>query len=248
MGQGGTSTGSNGSRPTARRVAIYARVSTLDQSCEPQLHDLRQYVAARGWQAEEYVDQGVSGARDRRPGLDRLLAAVKARRVDIVVVAAFDRFGRSVRHLVDTLELFRHLGVEFISLREQIDTGSPLGQAVFTIVAAIAQLERSLIAERVRAGLRRARAEGRRLGRPPVQVDPARLESTVRRGLSVRDGAKELGISASSYARIVRESPSGARSRATWGTEPVVPAPRWGGAGSQAQANGAAPPESGHGE
>ena len=141
------------------RVAIYARVSTADQDCEPQLRDVREYVAARGWRAVEFIDQGVSGARERRPALDRLLAEVKARKVDVVVVAAFDRFGRSVRHLVETLELFRHLGVEFVSLREQIDTGSPLGQAVFTIIAAIAQLERSLIAERVRAGLRRARAE-----------------------------------------------------------------------------------------
>jgi DNA invertase Pin-like site-specific DNA recombinase len=109
-----------------------------------------------------------------------------------------------VRHLVETLELFRHLGVEFVSLRESIDTGSLLGQAVFTIIAAIAQLERSLIAERVRAGLRRARAEGKRLGRPPVQVNPVWLESAVRRGLSVRDGARELGISASSFARLKR--------------------------------------------
>src|ERR1700756_1717301 len=148
-------------RPGAPRVAVYARVSTADQSCEPQLRDVRDYCRARGWEAVEYVDQGVSGARDRRPALDRLTAAVKARKVDVVVVAAFDRFGRSVRHLVETLDLFRHLGVEFVSLREQIDTGSPLGQAVFTIIAAIAQLERSLIAERVRAGLRRAKADGK---------------------------------------------------------------------------------------
>ena len=199
MGHGGAKGGSE-----SRRVAVYARVSTIDQSCEPQLHDLRQYVSARGWECEEYVDQGVSGTRDRRPGLDRLLAAVRARRVDVVVVAAFDRFGRSVRHLVETLELFRHLHVEFISLREQVDTGSPLGQAVFTIIAAIAQLERSLIAERVRAGLRRARAEGRRLGRPPVNVDLARLESTIRRKLSVREGARELCVSPSTYSRLVR--------------------------------------------
>jgi len=187
-----------------KRVAVYARVSTADQCCEPQLLDLREYVAARGWRAVEFVDQGVSGARDRRPALDRLLAEVKARKVDVVVVAAFDRFGRSVRHLVETLELFRHLGVEFVSLREQIDTGSPLGQAVFTIIAAIAQLERSLIAERVRAGLRRARADGKRLGRPPLQVDLGRLESVIRRKLSVRSAAKELGISPSSYLRLVR--------------------------------------------
>jgi DNA invertase Pin-like site-specific DNA recombinase len=189
---------------TLKRVAIYARVSTADQSCEPQLHDLRQYVTARGWQATEFVDQGVSGTREKRPALDRLLAAVKARRIDVVVVAAFDRFGRSVRHLVETLDLFRHLGVEFISLREQIDTGSPLGQAVFTIIAAIAQLERSLIAERVRAGLRRARAEGKRLGRSPVGIDPTDLENAIRRKLSVREAARELRISASSFSRLAR--------------------------------------------
>jgi hypothetical protein len=119
---------------------------------------------------------------------------VKARRIDVVVVAAFDRFSRSVRHLVETLELFRHLGVEFVSLREQIDTGSPLGQAVFTIIAAIAELGRSLIAERVRAGLRRARAEGKRLGRPPVAVDPCRLESAIRRNLPVREAARAPGL------------------------------------------------------
>src|SRR2546422_7674315 len=97
---------------TPKRVAIYARVSTMDQDCEPQLRDLREYVAARGWRAVEFVDQGVSGARERRPALDRLLAEVRARKVDVVVVAAFDRFGRSVRHLVETLELFPHLCVE----------------------------------------------------------------------------------------------------------------------------------------
>src|SRR5437870_11079854 len=198
--------------PTAptKRVAVYARVSTGDQSCEPQLRDLREYVAARGWQAEEYVDVGVSGARQRRPALDRLLAAVKARRVDVVVVAAFDRMGRSVRHLVETLELFRHLGVEFISLREQIDTGSPLGQAVFTIIAAIAQLERSLIVERVKAGLRRARAEGKRLGRAPLQVDPHRLDSVLRRKLSARAAARELQCSVASAWRLIRARTTGA--------------------------------------
>src|SRR5262245_42668338 len=115
------------SRTGSKRVAIYARVSTFDQSCEPQLRDLREYLAARGWQAVEYVDQGVSGARDRRPALDKLLAAVKRRQIDVVVVAAFDRFGRSVHHLVECLEVFRHYNVEFISLRESIDTGTPLG-------------------------------------------------------------------------------------------------------------------------
>src|SRR5207302_8830529 len=150
-------------------------------------------------------DTGVSGTRERRPGLDRLMSDVKARRVDVVVVAAFDRLGRSVRHLVETLELLRYLDVEFISLREQIDTGSPLGQAVFTIIAAIAQLERSLIVERVKAGLRRAKAEGKRLGREPLRVDQRRLHDVLRRKLSARQAARELGISPSSYARLLRE-------------------------------------------
>ena len=143
-----------------KRVALYARVSTSDQTCDNQLRDLREYCRARGWdQVIEYVDDGVSGTQDRRPALDLMMAAIKSRKVDLVIVAAFDRFGRSTRHLVETLELFRHLGVEFISLREQIDTGSPIGQAIFTIIAAIAELERSLVVERVKAGLRRARAD-----------------------------------------------------------------------------------------
>lgn len=193
-----------GTTGTRKRVAIYARVSTVDQSCEPQLLDVRAYVAARGWQATEFIDQGVSGTKEKRPALDRLLREVKARRIDVVVVAAFDRFGRSVRHLVETLELFRHLSVEFVSLREQIDTGSPLGQAVFTIIAAIAQLERSLIGERVRAGLRRARADGKLLGRPPLQIRPEQLDTVIRQRLSVRQAAKVLGISPSSYLRLAR--------------------------------------------
>lgn len=189
-----------------KRVAIYARVSTVDQTCDNQLHDLRDYCRARGWtEVREFVDHGISGTKERRPALDKLMVEVKARRIDVVVVAAFDRLGRSVRHLVECLELFRHLDVEFISLREQIDTGSPLGQAVFTIIAAIAQLERGLIVERVKAGLRRARLEGKRLGRPRLQVDIRRVESTVARRLSVRAAAKELGISASSYLRLLRQ-------------------------------------------
>lgn len=188
-----------------KRIAIYARVSTTDQTCDSQLRDLREYCRARGWQhVTEYVDEGISGTTDRRPALDELMGAVKKRGVDVVVVAAFDRFGRSVRHLVDTLELFRHLDVEFISLREQIDTGSPLGQAVFTIIAAIAQLERSLLVERVKAGLRRARDQGKHIGRPRLQVQERRLESVLSRRLTSRLAAKELGISQSSFLRLAR--------------------------------------------
>src|SRR5437870_7539526 len=187
-----------------KRVALYCRVSTTDQTCDNQLRDLRDYCRARGWtEVVEYVDHGISGTKERRPALDKMMAEVKARRVDVVVVAAFDRFGRSVRHLVEALDLFHHLGVEFISLREQVDTGSALGQAIFTIIAAIAQLERSLIVERVKAGLRRARAEGKRLGRPRLPIDLRQLESVIRQKLPVRLAAKQLGVSASSYARLI---------------------------------------------
>jgi len=187
------------------RVALYARVSTVDQTCENQLRDLTEYVRQRGWpEAVEYVDHGVSGAKDRRPALDKLMAAVKRRQVDVLVVAAFDRVGRSVKHLVEVLDVLGHYGVTFISLREGIDTETSIGRAVYTIIAAIAALERDLIRERVQAGLRRARAEGRRLGRPPVEVDPARLADVVRRGLSLREAARELGVSPSSVARLVR--------------------------------------------
>ena len=189
-----------------KRVAIYARVSTSDQTCDNQLHDLRDYCRARGWtDVREFVDTGISGTKERRPALDKLMVEVKARRIDVVVVAAFDRFGRSVRHLVEALDLFHHLGVEFISLREHVDTGSALGQAIFTIIAAIAQLERSLIVERVKAGLRRARAEGKRLGRPRLRVDVRHLERIVEQGLPVRAAAKELGISPSSFLRLARQ-------------------------------------------
>ena len=189
-----------------KRVAVYARVSTGDQTCDNQLRDLREYCRARGWtDVREFIDTGISGTKERRPALDKLMVEVKARRIDVVVVAAFDRFGRSVRHLVEALDLFHHLGVEFISLREQVDTGSALGQAIFTIIAAIAQLERSLIVERVKAGLRRARAEGKRLGRPRLRVDVRHLERIVERGLPVRAAAKELGISPSSFLRLARQ-------------------------------------------
>ena len=202
-----------------KRVALYSRVSTSDQTCDNQLHDLREYTRARGWtEVREFIDTGISGTKERRPALDKLMGEVKARRVDVVVVAAFDRFGRSVRHLVEALDLFHHLACEFVSLREQIDTGSALGQAVFTIIAAIAQLERSLIVERVKAGLRRARAEGKRLGRPRLRVDVQHLERIVEQGLPVRAAARELGISPSSFLRLARQHYGDGSAAAVGGT------------------------------
>jgi DNA invertase Pin-like site-specific DNA recombinase len=186
------------------RVAIYARVSTTDQTCESQLRDLREYVAARGWQAVEFVDHGISGTKERRPALDRLMADARKRRFDVVLVWRFDRFARSTKFLIQALEEFRHLGISFVSYQENLDTGSPLGTAIFTIIAAMAKLERDIIAERVKAGLRRARADGKRIGRPKLAVDQRHLEHVATQGLSIREAARVLGVSPSSCLRLLR--------------------------------------------
>jgi len=151
------------------RAALYARVSTLNngQSPEMQIRDFAEYCQRRGWTATEYVDVGISGAKDRRPELDRLMIDAHQRRFDVVVVWKFDRFARSVSHLLRALETFNSLGIAFVSLGEQIDTSTPAGRMVFTVLGAVAELERSLIVERVRAGMRNARAKGKQIGRPP---------------------------------------------------------------------------------
>src|SRR6201993_4093433 len=157
------------------RIGIYARVSTKDQSCDLQLRDLRAYCAARGFSLQrEYVDVGQSGAKDSRPQLNELMASARKRQFDAIVVWRFDRFARSTKHLLLALEEFRSLGIQFISYQENIDTSSPLGQALFSIVSALAQLERDLIRERVSAGIRNARAKGRKFGRPMRAVDQER--------------------------------------------------------------------------
>jgi DNA invertase Pin-like site-specific DNA recombinase len=160
------------------KVAIYARVSTIGhgQSCDMQLTELREYCSRRGWQiAAEYIDTGISGTKEKRPELDRLMADAHRRRMDVVAVWKFDRFARSVSHLLRALETFRALGIEFLSLSEQIDTSTPMGKMVFTILGSVAELERSMICERVKAGLRNARAKGKRLGRPRKFVDASKV-------------------------------------------------------------------------
>src|SRR5271169_4500148 len=153
------------------KIAIYARVSTKNgQDPGMQLAELREYVRNRKWKiAGEYVDKGISGASDSRPELNRLMADANRCRFDVVGVWKFDRFARSVSHLLIALETFRALGIEFVSLSENIDTSTPTGKMVFTILGSVAELERSLIGERVRAGLRNAKAKGQRLGRPPLK-------------------------------------------------------------------------------
>jgi DNA invertase Pin-like site-specific DNA recombinase len=177
------------------RIGIYARVSTKDQSCELQLRDLRTYCAARGFEAvREYVDVGQSGAKDSRPELNVLMGDARKRQFDAIVVWRFDRFARSTKHLLLALEEFRSLGIQFISYQENMDTSSPLGQALFTIVSAVAQLERDLIRERVTAGIRNARANGKKLGRPMRAVDRDRILQMRAEGQSLEQIAENLGV------------------------------------------------------
>src|SRR6202789_3645870 len=171
------------------RTAIYARVSTSNngQDTSMQTRELREYCKLRGWKfAGQYVDEGISGTKDSRPELNKLMADAHRRRFDAVVVWRFDRFARSVSHLLRALENFRSLGIEFVSLSEQVDTSTPTGKMVFTVLGAVAELERSLIAERVRAGLRNAKAKGRKLGRPRKALDGAKLTSMRSAGASWR--------------------------------------------------------------
>ncbi len=179
------------------RAAIYARVSTSNNGQDPevQLREVREYCQRRGWTiAGEYVDVGISGTKEKRPELDRLIADAHRRRFDAVVVWKFDRFARSVSHLLRALENFGALGVEFVSLSEQLDTSTPTGKMVFTVLGAVAELERSLIVERVKAGLRNARAKGKRLGRPKKVVDAATVARLRAQGVGWRAIAEKLGV------------------------------------------------------
>ncbi len=191
----------------AKRIAIYARVSTLDQSVDNQLPDLRRFAKERGWIVhEEYLDEGVSGAKSSRPSLDRMMDAVRKRQVDVVLVWRFDRFARSVKHLVLSLEEFNGLGIDFVSYQENLDTSSPLGKALFAIIAAMAELERNCIVERVKAGVARARRRGKRLGRPRLSVDHDEILRLRDQGLSQRQIAKEMKISNTSVFRVLKSA------------------------------------------
>jgi DNA invertase Pin-like site-specific DNA recombinase len=189
------------------RAAIYARVSTNGngQSPEMQLREMREPRTAGGaWLGD--VDSGISGAKDRRPELDRLMQEAHKRRFDVVAVWKFDRFARSVTHLLRALDTFRVLGIEFVSLSESLDTATPAGRMVFTVLGAVAELERSLIAERVRAGLRNAKAKGKRLGRPRAVVDASRLASLRSQGLSWAKIAEQLGVGEGTVYRVAHAS------------------------------------------
>ncbi len=192
------------------RAAIYARVSTLDQEPENQLAELRRYVEARGWTGTEYVDRGVSGAKDKRPALDRLVRDAKRRGFDVVVCWRLDRLGRNLKHLITLLDDLQALGVAFVSLAEGIDATTPAGKLQMHILGAISEFERARIAERVRAGLARVKRQGQRLGRPRVEVSAEALASV--QGLSTRQAALRLGVSASTVRRRLRQKPPAERS------------------------------------
>src|SRR5262245_16996355 len=188
----------NGKADGLRDVcALYMRVSTKGhgQNTDTQAVALREYAQRRGFEIiEEYRDEGISGSKDSRPALDRLMKDARARKFDVIVVARFDRFARSVSHLLRALEEFSHLGVDFVSLSESIDTSTPMGKMIFTVLAAVAELERNLIKERVHMGISRARKQGKALGRPRVEVDPLQVAGLRARGLSWNQIADKLGV------------------------------------------------------
>jgi len=188
-----------------KTAALYARVSTADQTVDNQLYDLRQLAAQRGLEiVEVYTDHGVSGARARRLGLDKLMADARRGRFQVVLVWASDRLARSVTHFLAVLDELNHLNIEFISFREQLDTGGPLGRAVVVIISVVAELERSLIIERVKAGLRRAKSEGRRLGRPPLELDREAIRRDRERGRSLSEIAEAHRVSRGTVSRVLR--------------------------------------------
>ena len=191
---------------TKKRVGIYVRVSTKDQSVDMQMNDLERYSKERGFSIfKVYKDNGVSGTKELRPALNSLMEDAKKRRFDVVLVWRFDRFARSTKHLISALYEFRNLGIDFISYQENIDTSSPLGEAIFTIISAMATLERDIIAERVRGGLRKAKANGKRLGRPKSEVDINKIFDYRKQNLTIRQIANKLDLSSSVVCRTLKK-------------------------------------------
>ena len=189
-----------------KRAALYMRVSTVDQHPETQLLDLRQMAAQRGYEIVAEVTDKISSTKARWPGLEELMRDARSGRFDAVLVWACDRIARSTRHFLEVLDELNRIDVEFVSFREQIDTAGPLGRAIVVIIGAIAELERSLIVERVRAGMRRARLEGQRIGRAPLVLDNLAIQQDRQRGQSIRQIAKGHSVSTATIQRVLRKT------------------------------------------
>ncbi len=190
-----------------KRAALYRRVSTLDQNPDSQLFDLQALARQRDLEiVHDYVDHGISGARVKRPTLDQMMADARRGQFEVVLIWACDRLARSVRHFLEVVDELNHLNIEFVSFRENIDTGGPLGRAIVTIISAIAELERSLIIERVRAGMRRARLEGKHVGRPRLQLDHAEILRQHAAGCAVGELTRAFGASRATIHRILQEN------------------------------------------
>ena len=190
-----------------KRAALYMRVSTVEQHPETQLHDLRQMAAQRGFEIVKEYTERISGAKAKRPGLDAMMADGRRGRFDVVLVWASDRIARSTKHFLDVLDELNRINIEYVSFRENIDTAGPLGRAIVVIIGAIAELERSLIVERVRAGMRRARLEGQRIGRAPLVLDDEAIQQDRRQGQSIRQIARGHSVSTATIQRVLRKQP-----------------------------------------
>ena len=190
-----------------KKAAIYARVSTPDQHVETQLYDLRKLAAQRGFEvSREYCDRGVSGSKARRPGLDAMMADARRGEFSVLLVAAFDRVARSTKNFLEIVDELHEIGIEFISAREAIDTSGPMGRMFITLIGSIAELEKSILVERIRAGMRRAKLEGQRLGRAPLNVDRSAIVRDRLSGLSLTQVAKIHHVSRATVVRLVREA------------------------------------------
>ncbi len=188
-----------------KRVAIYVRVSTKDQSVDMQLNDLDRYSKERGFKVfKVYKDKGVSGTKESRPSLSELMDDARKKKFDMILVWRFDRFARSTKHLVNALYEFRNLGIDFISYQENIDTSSPLGEAIFTIISAMAKLEGDIIAERVKGGLRKAKANGKQLGRPKSVINIDKLVDFRKQNMSIRRIADEMSLSKGTIEKALK--------------------------------------------
>src|ERR1700758_3774538 len=190
-----------------KKAAIYVRVSTPDQHVESQLYDLRELAAQRGFEVvRKYADKGVSGLKARRPGLDALMADARRKKFSVVLVAAFDRIARSTKNFLQIVDELDSLGIEFVSRREGVATGDAMGRLFVTIISAIAELERSLVVERVKSGMRRARLEGRQIGRSRLDVNREHVIQDRRSGLSLTQVAEKHAISRASVCRLMKEA------------------------------------------